>query len=199
MAFLRLGNVTVLVDVNGQQCDGRTDDILGMEPLVDKFTALLMVEQGLGGRLIKVSVGDRYLQGASMPWLMENYGIGASSLVGAAETLAGRTLGLTEDRVARTPTTSSARTRWKHSDPIATDRAPVGRCSVERNRRRRAQSSAPSAIVGAGEPFNDPHPVVVLVSYRNLLTWPSSRRGPTRSGSVHRPLTRCGQPFASDA
>ena len=39
MAFLRLDNVTVLVDVNGQQCDGRTDDILGMEPLVEKFTA----------------------------------------------------------------------------------------------------------------------------------------------------------------
>ena len=61
----------------------------------------LMAEQGLGGRLIKVSVGDRYLQGASMPWLTESYGIGASALVGAAETLAGRTLGLTKDQVAR--------------------------------------------------------------------------------------------------
>lgn len=61
----------------------------------------LMAERGLGGRLIKVSVGDRYLQGASMPWLTESYGIGASALVGAVETLAGRTLGLTEDQVAR--------------------------------------------------------------------------------------------------
>jgi len=39
MSYLRLDNVTVLVDVNGQQCDGRTDDILSLEPLADKFTA----------------------------------------------------------------------------------------------------------------------------------------------------------------
>lgn len=39
MGFLHLDNVTVLVDVNGQQCDGRTDDVLGMEPLPEKFAA----------------------------------------------------------------------------------------------------------------------------------------------------------------
>ena len=63
--------------------------------------AEVIAEQGLGKRLIKVSVGDRYLQGASMPWLMESYDIGASALVGAVEALAGRTLGFAEDRIAR--------------------------------------------------------------------------------------------------
>lgn len=58
-------------------------------------------EHNLGKRLIKVSLGDRYLQGAGMPWLMENYGIGASALVNAVETLAGGTLGFTEDQMGR--------------------------------------------------------------------------------------------------
>ena len=38
-SYLKLDNLTVLVDVNGQQCDGRTDDILSLEPLTDKFAA----------------------------------------------------------------------------------------------------------------------------------------------------------------
>ena len=63
--------------------------------------AELLAEQGMGKRLVKVSIGDRYLQGASQPWLMEHYGIGASALVSAVETLAGRTLGFTEDLIVR--------------------------------------------------------------------------------------------------
>ena len=59
----------------------------------------LLAEQNLGKRLHRVSLGERYLQGASMPYLMENYGIGASALVNAVEALAGRTLGFTEDRI----------------------------------------------------------------------------------------------------
>ena len=55
--------------------------------------------QGLGKRPIEVSIGDRYLQGASRPRLVEHYGIGASALVNAVETLAGRTPGFTEDRI----------------------------------------------------------------------------------------------------
>lgn len=39
MSFLKLDNIKVLIDVNGQQVDGRTDDIMGLEPLVDKFAA----------------------------------------------------------------------------------------------------------------------------------------------------------------
>ncbi len=39
LAHHRLDNMILLVDVNGQQVDGRTDDVMGLEPLVDKFAA----------------------------------------------------------------------------------------------------------------------------------------------------------------
>lgn len=39
MGHLQLDNVTVLVDVNGQQVDGRTDNVTGLEPLREKFTS----------------------------------------------------------------------------------------------------------------------------------------------------------------
>ena len=51
MSYLQLDNVIVIVDVNGQQCDGRTDDILSLEPLVDKFTAF-------GWQAVKVNGHD---------------------------------------------------------------------------------------------------------------------------------------------
>lgn len=60
----------------------------------------LLAEQVLGKRLIKLSVGDRYLQGASMPYLIANYGIGATDLVAAIETLTGQALGVTEDQIS---------------------------------------------------------------------------------------------------
>ncbi|MBY8977899.1 transketolase [Rhodobacteraceae bacterium NNCM2] len=60
----------------------------------------LIAEQGLGKRLIKVTTGDRYLQGASQQWLMENYGIGAINLVEAVEELTGRSSGIEPDKIA---------------------------------------------------------------------------------------------------
>lgn len=39
MAFHNLDNMVVFVDVNGQQVDGRVEDVMNLEPLVDKFTA----------------------------------------------------------------------------------------------------------------------------------------------------------------
>lgn len=39
IAHQRLDNMTVVVDVNGQQCDGLTEDVMNLEPLADKFTA----------------------------------------------------------------------------------------------------------------------------------------------------------------
>lgn len=62
--------------------------------------AELIAEHGLGKRLAKVSLGDRYLQGAGMAYLMENYGIGAPALVKAVETLQGRELGISVDRIS---------------------------------------------------------------------------------------------------
>lgn len=39
MADQRLDNITVFIDVNGQQVDGRTADVMTLEPLTDKFKA----------------------------------------------------------------------------------------------------------------------------------------------------------------
>jgi len=39
MAFHKVGNVVCLVDVNGQQVDGRMADVMDMEPLDEKFRA----------------------------------------------------------------------------------------------------------------------------------------------------------------
>lgn len=60
----------------------------------------VMAEHGLGKRLVKVSTGDRYLQGAELPFLMANYGISASALLGAVENLTGESLGITPDQFA---------------------------------------------------------------------------------------------------
>ncbi len=62
--------------------------------------AELIVENDLGKRLIKISTGDRYLQGASTEYLTKNYGVGAADLVKAVETLSGQELGITEDQIA---------------------------------------------------------------------------------------------------
>ncbi len=62
--------------------------------------AELMAEHGLGSRLVRVSIGDRYLQGANQGWLMENYSIGGSALVQAIESLTDRDLGFAEARIA---------------------------------------------------------------------------------------------------
>lgn len=39
LAHYRLDNVGIYVDVNGQQCDGRIVDVMGIEPLADKLAA----------------------------------------------------------------------------------------------------------------------------------------------------------------
>ncbi|MBY8977898.1 transketolase [Rhodobacteraceae bacterium NNCM2] len=39
MAFHKLDNMTMFIDVNGQQVDGRVEDTMNLEPIVDKFTA----------------------------------------------------------------------------------------------------------------------------------------------------------------
>ena len=61
----------------------------------------LIAEHGLGKRLVKISTGDRYLQGANQPFLMENYGIGASALINTVEALTDRNLDLSKDQIAQ--------------------------------------------------------------------------------------------------
>lgn len=68
--------------------------------------AELMAEHGIGKRLVRVALGDTYLQGASPKYLMARYGIDANALVRAVEELAGRDLDIGEDDLgsARTGT-----------------------------------------------------------------------------------------------
>lgn len=39
IAFYKLNNVCVIVDVNGHQCDGTTQSVMNIEPLQDRFSA----------------------------------------------------------------------------------------------------------------------------------------------------------------
>ena len=39
MAFHKINNIRIVVDVNGQQVDGRTADVMNLEPLFDKFSS----------------------------------------------------------------------------------------------------------------------------------------------------------------
>jgi transketolase len=60
-------------------------------------TAELMAEQGIGSRLIRIGLRDRYAHGASRGYLMREYGLDAMALVGAAQSLIGEPLGLGTD------------------------------------------------------------------------------------------------------
>lgn len=51
LAFQRLDNVAVVVDVNGQQVDGRMADVMGVEPLADKVKAF-------GAHVMRVDAHD---------------------------------------------------------------------------------------------------------------------------------------------
>ncbi|MEW5720450.1 MAG: 1-deoxy-D-xylulose-5-phosphate synthase N-terminal domain-containing protein [Chloroflexota bacterium] len=42
MAFYQLDNMIVYVDVNGQQCDGKMDEVMNIEPLLDRLLAFGM-------------------------------------------------------------------------------------------------------------------------------------------------------------
>jgi transketolase len=57
-------------------------------------TAELMAEQGVGSRLIRIGLRDRYAHGASRDYLMREYGLDAMAMVRAAETLLGEKLGI---------------------------------------------------------------------------------------------------------
>lgn len=50
-AFYKLDNLVLLVDVNGQQVEGTTTDVMSIEPLVDRFTAF-------GAKAVKVNGHD---------------------------------------------------------------------------------------------------------------------------------------------
>jgi transketolase len=51
MAFHKVSNLSIVVDVNGQQVDGRMADVMGMEPLADKIASF-------GARVARVDGHD---------------------------------------------------------------------------------------------------------------------------------------------
>jgi transketolase len=63
-------------------------------------TAEMMAEAGLGRRLIRIGLKDKYAHGASRAYLMKKYGLDATALVGAVETLIGHSVGLSEADLA---------------------------------------------------------------------------------------------------
>lgn len=59
--------------------------------------AEIMAEAGLGKKLVRIGLRDKYAHGASRHYLMQKYGLDATALVRAVEKLTGQPLGLTED------------------------------------------------------------------------------------------------------
>ncbi|MGC1379004.1 MAG: transketolase C-terminal domain-containing protein [Anaerolineales bacterium] len=59
-------------------------------------TAEMMVEHGIGKRLLRLGLNDTYAHGASKPYLMRKYGLDALALAQAVEKLLGRPLKIGE-------------------------------------------------------------------------------------------------------
>ena len=49
MVFYKLGNIVIVVDVNGHQCDGTTASVMGIEPLEKRFDAFGCIVQRVNG------------------------------------------------------------------------------------------------------------------------------------------------------
>jgi len=62
--------------------------------------AEVIAEQGLGKRLVRIGIPDRFAHGASKPYLMKELGLDAMALVRKVEALLGRELGVAESDLA---------------------------------------------------------------------------------------------------
>lgn len=62
--------------------------------------AEVMAENGIGKKLVRIGLRDKYAHGASRPYLMKKYGLDALALVRAVESLTGESFGLGEDDLA---------------------------------------------------------------------------------------------------
>lgn len=61
--------------------------------------AEMIADHGLGRRLIRLGLQDRYAHGASREFLMREQGLDAGALARAVESLVGRDLGITDDQI----------------------------------------------------------------------------------------------------
>ncbi|KEO90108.1 transketolase [Erythrobacter longus] len=68
----------------------------------------LMTDHGIGKRLIRLGLNDTYAHGASLPYLLDEYGLDAKALVAAVGTLMGRELKVTDADIAATRQDSAA-------------------------------------------------------------------------------------------
>ena len=64
------------------------------------IVAEAMAEAGLGVKLCRLGLQDRYAHGASRSYLMREYGLDATALLSAIETLTGATFGIEPDELA---------------------------------------------------------------------------------------------------
>jgi transketolase len=60
----------------------------------------LMTDHGIGKRLVRLGLNDTYAHGASLPYLLDEYGLDAKSLVAAVGALMGRDLRVTDADIA---------------------------------------------------------------------------------------------------
>ena len=61
--------------------------------------AEIIADGGIGQRLVRLGVRDRYAHGASKEYLMRSLGLDSMALARAVESLVGRSLGITEDKI----------------------------------------------------------------------------------------------------
>lgn len=62
--------------------------------------AEMIAEHGIGTRLIRLGLQDTYAHGASMPYLLREYGLDAAAVVAAAERLTGERFAVSADELA---------------------------------------------------------------------------------------------------
>ena len=86
-----LGSLTVLVDINALQADGKTDTVLRTEPVADKWAAMRMVRPARGRQRRRCAAGT-----PSTPW--PRITAGARPSVILCDTRVGRGVPLLEER-----------------------------------------------------------------------------------------------------
>ena len=67
---------------------------------VGSAVAEVMAEAGVGTKLLRLGIPDRYAHGASRPYLMRECGLDATALVRGVETLLGERLDVAEEELA---------------------------------------------------------------------------------------------------
>jgi transketolase len=73
MAFYKLDNMIVYVDVNGQQCDGRMEEVMKIEPLLDRLIAFGMRASRVDGHAVDALYAPTELSPDGRPLIILAY------------------------------------------------------------------------------------------------------------------------------